>query len=244
MDQWRETKYVTTPEGLLYASRDPREVSVGSILITDLVASRFGEYLPNLAKGIVLDLGCGMVPLFGSYSRHADQVICLDWPNSPHEMRHVDIACDLSLTIPIKDNAVDTVILSDVLEHISDPENLLAEIHRVCRPEANLLMSVPFFYWLHEEPHDYFRYTRHGLAILLDKANMNITHLEAYGGPVDIISDIIAKLLHGTSSPAKLFARSLQAAAATFGRTKVGTRFRRSRGDSFPLGYFLVASPK
>ena len=159
-------------------------------------------------------------------------------------MQHVDIACDLSRAIPLKDNSVDTVILSDVLEHISDPEKLLTEVHRVCRPQANLLMSVPFFYWLHEEPHDYFRYTRHGLAILLDKANMNITHLEAYGGPVDIIADIIAKLFDRTSSPAKLFARSFQATAATFGRTKVGARFRRSRAASFPLGYFLVASPK
>ena len=63
-DQWRETKYVSTPEGLLCASRDSREVSVGSILITDLVAGRFGEFLPQLAKGIVLDLGCGKAPLF------------------------------------------------------------------------------------------------------------------------------------------------------------------------------------
>jgi hypothetical protein len=43
-------------------------------------------------------------------------------------------------------------------------------------------LSTPFLARLHEEPHDYFRFTRHGLRELLTKAGFSIARVHATGG--------------------------------------------------------------
>lgn len=45
--------------------------------------------------------------------------------------------------LPIRDGAVDAVVLLDVLEHVADPSAVIAEVHRVLRPGGYLVISVP-----------------------------------------------------------------------------------------------------
>jgi len=33
-----------------------------------------------------------------------------------------------------------------------------------------MILQVPFMWWVHEAPHDYFRYTRYGLQYMFEKA--------------------------------------------------------------------------
>ena len=46
--------------------------------------------------------------------------------------------------LPLKDNSMDVIILSEVLEHLEDPEEALVEIHRVLVPTGKVLISVPY----------------------------------------------------------------------------------------------------
>ncbi|MBW6482221.1 MAG: class I SAM-dependent methyltransferase [Vicingaceae bacterium] len=57
---------------------------------------------------------------------------------------------DINQPLPIENEIFDTVILSDVLKHIRKPEELIAEIHRIMKPNGKFMLNVPFFYWLHE----------------------------------------------------------------------------------------------
>ena len=58
---------------------------------------------------------------------------------------------------------------------------------RVLRPGGKLLLCVPFFYWIHEEPHDYYRYTEFALARFCELSELKIICLEAYGGLPEVL---------------------------------------------------------
>jgi SAM-dependent methyltransferase len=45
--------------------------------------------------------------------------------------------------LPIPDGCADAVVLLEVIEHVAEPERVLAEAHRVLRPEGTLIVTVP-----------------------------------------------------------------------------------------------------
>jgi len=47
-----------------------------------------------------------------------------------------------------------------------DPPAVVANLLTLLRPGGRLVATVPFIFPIHDEPHDYYRYTRHGLAHL------------------------------------------------------------------------------
>ena len=92
----------------------------------------------------LLDLGCGV----GGYSKTlmdaGFQVQALDV-----NPRYVEIAKKLKVharkydgfTLPLADASVDTVFMVEVLEHIPEPERMIAEVYRVAR--RNIVVTVP-----------------------------------------------------------------------------------------------------
>ena len=74
-EDWRPSKYVYR-RGRLMGSRDPKEVAVSSRLMADLVAAHYDRYLKEHARGRLLDLGCGKMPLLHAYAELVDEVTC------------------------------------------------------------------------------------------------------------------------------------------------------------------------
>jgi SAM-dependent methyltransferase len=70
-------------------------------------------------------------------------------------------------TLGIGDATVDTVLCTEVLEHLNEPQNAIDEMFRVLRPGGELLLTTRFLFPLHDAPDDYFRYTKYGLRHLL-----------------------------------------------------------------------------
>ncbi|GAB4486994.1 MAG: hypothetical protein OHK006_15530 [Thermodesulfovibrionales bacterium] len=128
---------------------------------------RIARSLPY--QGLVIDLGCGTSPYKEDILRSADAYIGVDWPNSQHDQRNVDVFADLTRTLPFPDNYADTVVSFQVMEHLPEPEVFLSECSRILKPSGRLFLTVPFMWHVHEQPHDYFRYTRYGLEYLLRK---------------------------------------------------------------------------
>ncbi len=130
-----------------------------------------GEFLPGL-HGRVLDVGCGRKPY-----RHlvpaADYVgLELDTPTA-RELGAADLYYSGEV-LPVADGSFDAVICSQVLEHVFTPQEFLAEIHRVLRPGGSLLLTTPFAWDEHEQPHDFARYSSFGLRALLEQAGFSI----------------------------------------------------------------------
>jgi SAM-dependent methyltransferase len=222
-------------------SNNPAELGVGSRLIANLVAAKYFDALKLHASGRLLDLGCGKAPLYGLYKDHVTDVMCVDWGNSLHQTTHLDQEADLTQPINLPDQAFDTIILSDVLEHIPVPLDLCREIFRLLAPGGKLIMNVPFYYPLHEAPHDFYRYTEFALRRFMASSSMQILYLEPIGGAVEILSDIISKNLLRLPVGGAAAAAGLQAAAWWFSRTQLGAKLSKKSSSQFPLGYFMVA---
>ena len=129
-------------------------------------------------EGIVLDLGCGTAPYKEEILKIADEYIGVDWESSLHDRSNVDVFADLCKTLPFDDNYTDTIVSFQVLEHLPEPALFLTECYRILKPGGRFLITVPFMWHVHEEPLDYFRYTRYGLEYLLKQsgfANIEIT---------------------------------------------------------------------
>jgi len=84
--------------------------------------------------------------------------------------------------LPVPDRSMDVVLNINVLEHVADPAQVLRECHRVLRPGGRLLLVAPQSWLMHQAPHDYYRFTRHGLEHLLAKAGFTVVMLDAVGG--------------------------------------------------------------
>ncbi|MCU1453607.1 MAG: methyltransferase domain protein [Acidimicrobiales bacterium] len=143
------------------------------------------------------------------YQPLVDQAFSVDWPSSLHA-GDLDVFANLNHGVPIRTGAVDTIVASDLLEHLVEPAAFLAECHRILRPQGHLVGNVPFMYWLHEAPHDYFRYTEHGLRFLLGRAGFAQVAIEPLAGGLDIPVDVISKLLTKIPVVGDWIARGLQ----------------------------------
>lgn len=195
--KWQQSKYVVAKNGRLLASRDPAEVSVGSRLIADLTAGWYQLNIKEYARGDLLDLGCGRAPLYSTYRSRVETVTLADWENSYHTNDHLDVVCDITRRLPFDNNKFDTIIFSDVLEHIPNPSSVIGELHRVLRPGGLVIMNVPFMYLVHEAPHDYHRYTEYMLRKIVEENSMTIIKLDVLAGGWAVFLDVFSKLLVG-----------------------------------------------
>jgi len=238
---WRPSKFIQRG-GRLRSSLNVQDVAIGSRLMADMVASVYADRIPKYATGDLLDVGCGSVPLYGTYRPFVANITCVDWENCLHGTRHIDLPMDLTQRLALEDASFDTLILSDVLEHVPNPENLWHEMFRVSRPGATLLCNTPFYYWLHEQPHDYYRYTNFALSRFCRIAGFNLVELSEYGGVPEVLGDILAKMLVRLPLLGSGIAHGIQS-TVYWSRRRISfvERISNRSAKSWPFGYFLVA---
>ncbi len=145
------------------------------------------------------------------------------------------------MPLPIPDEQYDTIILSDVLEHIKEPKTIWEEMNRVLAPDGILLLNVPFYYWLHEEPFDYHRFTKYALRSMAKESGFEVIQLESVGGVPEILADILAKTTIKIPLIGKFLAITMQRFTAFFIKTKFGNKISRKTSERFPLAYTLIA---
>jgi SAM-dependent methyltransferase len=239
-EKWAPSKYVYKKNKLV-ASRDTEEVGSGSRLIADLVAALYDEYIKVHARGRLIDLGCGKVPLYLAYQNYVSDVLCIDWENTLHKNEFLDIECDLSKELPLNSESIDTIILSDVLEHIPDPEVLWNEMSRILSTGGKLIMNVPFYYWVHESPYDYYRYTEYALRRFAELSGFKVISLKRIGGSPEVFADLFAKHLQFIPLMGNFLANTIQQITHVVVKTHLGKMISEKTGKVIPLGYFLVA---
>lgn len=129
----------------------------------------------------MLDIGCGDKPYESMLSAYVDKYIGLDTEYTLHDKSKADLIGD-AYKIPMGDQTVDTILCTAVLEHLEEPARALKEAHRALKPGGYAIYTAPLFWHLHEEPRDFFRYTKHGLAHLFDKAGFEVIKIEPLSG--------------------------------------------------------------
>lgn len=203
----------------------------GSYHTIKLQLQVYQQTLAKFATGDLADLGCGKVPYYECYRNYVTTIFCAD----RFENEFTDGTVDLSLPFPFKDESFDTVLCSDVINHIPDPDNFFSESLRVLRKEGHLIIFTPFLYWISEAPNDYYRFTRFALEKKASEHRFEVIELFSYGRRRDVLLDFIFKKFHS-----RVTFRPLKAVSDIFFReSSTNTAF-----EPFPLGYILVARKK
>jgi SAM-dependent methyltransferase len=99
----------------------------------------------------------------------------------------LDVVAELS-ALPFRDGAFDASLNVVTLEHIREPACALREIARTLAPGAKLLLVAPHEWEEHQQPHDYYRYTRYGLEYLLRQAGFEPLEIRPAGGFFRLLS--------------------------------------------------------
>lgn len=135
-------------------------------------------------SGKLLDVGCGKMP----YKNHIlknSSVLSYHGIDIKDALEYdKDIKPDFywdGLKLPFKDNSYDCIISTEVLEHVPHTSSFLNEINRVLKSEGVFFFTTPFFWNLHEVPHDQYRFTPFSLERLLVEANFKNIKIVASG---------------------------------------------------------------
>lgn len=107
-------------------------------------------------QGRVLDVGGKKTNKRGTFRPPLASVECWNYVNTEAATEPDYLAS--AEQMPIQDCSYDMVLLSEVLEHLGEPEKALAEASRVLRPGGALVCAAPFLYPLHADPEDYQRW--------------------------------------------------------------------------------------
>ncbi|MBP6004843.1 MAG: class I SAM-dependent methyltransferase [Pyrinomonadaceae bacterium] len=135
----------------------------------------------KLAHGVLLDVGCGIKPFEATLAPFVERYIGLEYsPESGYLGNKADFCGDAAL-LPLADESVDTVLCTEVMEHVPDPEKTIAEFARVLRPGGTLITTAPFVYPIHDK-YDFFRYSPDGLAAIMKRNGMTIDKVEPLSG--------------------------------------------------------------
>lgn len=128
---------------------------------------------------VVLDIGSKGSP---SYHQFLDQVNIDLLVSADIE---TDSTTDLGgsiVQLPFAEDSFDTVICLNVLEHVFDYSSALSELRRVLKPSGVLYGRVPFLIGVHQDPCDYWRYTKETLCEIASAAGFAQVLVETHGG--------------------------------------------------------------
>jgi SAM-dependent methyltransferase len=195
---------------------------------------KFAGSLPADAR--VLDAGAGE----GNYRHHfSRQRYCgLDLGVGDREWDYtrLDVVGDLA-RLPFDAGTFDAAINIVTLEHVTDPARVLCELAHVLKPGGRLLLIAPLEWEEHQQPHDYFRYTRYGLEYLLKQAGFAEIVVEPVGGFFRLLSRRLFNALQFFPGPLMFVAAIFFAPPALILPMFDGLDRRRS----FTLGYVCSA---
>ncbi len=155
-----------------------RHVLYFEAAIEDAVAA-FAATIPE--GGLVLDAGAGEGGHSRLFAKKRYIGVDLAVGDSAWDYSRLDAIADLA-SLPFCGGCFDACINVVTLEHVREPGCVLQEIERTLRPGGQLLLIVPHEWEVHQPPHDYFRYTCHGLRYLLEKARLTDIEIRPIGG--------------------------------------------------------------
>lgn len=145
-------------------------------------------------EGAILDIGCGVKP-YKPIFRYTAKYIGIDFKkyskndnNAEKPDLYFESNYEKTLRLPFSNSSYNHTVAFQVLEHHKQPEKLISEMYRITKNRGYILLTVPFLGGVHEEPHDYQRYTKYGLVELFRKYKCKVVELKSQGSIFSTIS--------------------------------------------------------
>ena len=101
------------------------------------------------APAVVVDLGCGdgSALAVAAEQNPGHRFAGIDWSGDAlrgaRALGLTVLRGSVNARLPVADGAADVVIMSEVIEHLVDPDGAVAEVRRVLRPGGSLVLSTP-----------------------------------------------------------------------------------------------------
>ncbi|HET8547309.1 MAG TPA: class I SAM-dependent methyltransferase [Bryobacteraceae bacterium] len=191
----------------------------------------------SLAPGArVLDAGAGEGRYKRWFVRHRYIGADLAIGDPAWSYAGLDVITDLE-RLPFRDAVFDAALNIVTLEHVREPARVLSELHRTLVPGGSLLLIVPQEWEVHQQPHDYYRYTRFGVAHLLECAGFTDLSIRPVGGYFRLLARRLLNGLQFFRGPLVVPAAVLLVPPALV--LPLFERLDRTR--SFTLGYVCTA---
>jgi len=181
----------------------------------------------------VLNIGAGGTIESALRVHHNLEIISIDIDS----VKKPDIIMDVC-NMSFNDSTFDIVVMMEVLEHVADTKSAVQEIFRVLRNGGKVLVSTPYILGIHEEPYDYYRFTKYGLIeIFKNFSEVSVTERNGYASAtMTLFMRLIISKNHTDQKVAKIFIL-----LSTIGKIIIKWLDRIIQNSSVTTGYFLVA---
>ena len=138
-------------------------------------------------NSIIIDIGAGQSELAMFFENSKYFAVDLGVGDDEWDFSELDVKSDVQ-SLPIRDSIADAVINLWVMEHVPAPHLMVNEMYRILKPGGKTFLIVPFTLHEHQQPYDFYRYTRYGVRHLFETAGFS---------NVDVYSDSSAEFAAG-----------------------------------------------
>ena len=191
------------------------------------------------ARGRILDVGAGKLAWRTELRDHASAYFSGDLTIEHPEL---SLVFDATQPYPFPDSTFDTIFCCSVLEHCTEPWRAFTEMSRVLQPTGTIILSVPFCFYAHGEPFDFYRFTPHAIEYLAAGANLRVVELHPNGNLTDQVLNVASIVMSTTLS---LVGLSPAIAPVTRGWLAVSDLVRNlDKQAIFAMNYLAVLAKK
>ncbi|MDN6856387.1 class I SAM-dependent methyltransferase [Pseudomonas sp. CAN2814] len=191
----------------------------------------------------VVDFGCGDAPYKSLFDSSCREYLRCDLEGNDL----ADLHFKEGEQLPLEHHSADCVVSFQVLEHVWEVQQYLAECKRVLQPDGRLLLSTHGVWLYHPHPGDYRRWTGDGLCRELELAGFEVLEVRPIVGPLAWTTQFRSLAYHHLFSRMGWLGKVMSAAVCTlmYGRMWVEDKVTpASIRDSNASVYLLVAKPR
>lgn len=152
------------------------------------LAKHIGDLAINIT-GKTLDIGCGTKPYMHLYRSNEYVGLEIDTPQNRKD-KSAEFYYD-GKYFPFEDDTFNSVVANEVFEHVFNPDEFINETLRILKPNGLILLTMPFVWDEHEQPHDFARYSSFGIKALLEKHGFEIVEQRKSTDDIRVIFQLL-----------------------------------------------------
>lgn len=202
--------------------------------LLNIQIKKFSHYI----KGSILDIGAGKSD---RYSDFFEKTKYTRLDNNPDF--NPDIIADAQ-AIPLEDESFDSIVSTQTLEHLPEPQKAIKEFYRLLKKDGYALITVPFFNEIHDEPYDYWRFTKFSLEKIFKEAGFKIVELEQTGGFFAVLAQLLIRyIINRLNLTKKRWSVLISPFLKIFGRFMIflDRIDKNEKNRKFAIGWIIIA---